>query len=100
MPYPTNRPWRRSPLPPGWGRLRLAILERDAYTCQLHYEHRCIVRATEVDHIDGHDDHRPENLQAVCQPCHATKTGRDNAARTNGPPRQREKPAHPGLIDG
>lgn len=68
-----------------WDRLRLEILERDNYLCQIgRGRPGCLVDATEVDHkrakADGGTDH-PSNLQAVCGPCHARKTGAERAAR-------------------
>ena len=56
----------------GWERLRAAFLG-DHPWCS------CGERATDVDHITpkrrGGDD-EPENLQALCHPCHSRKTGR------------------------
>lgn len=66
-----GRPWRRK---------REAILIRDDYTCCV-----CglITKDLEVDHIvnvaqGGTDD--DDNLQAICIPCHKTKTARESAA--------------------
>lgn len=93
--------WRRSPLPPDWQDRRVAVLERDEYTCRLRYT-GCTLIATEVDHVVGHDDHRLSNLQAVCHTCHATKTGRD--AQAARPRVKRDAEPHPGrlgyIIDG
>lgn len=57
---------------------------RDAHLCQ-----RCLAKgrptpATQVDHIipkakGGTDD--PENLQAICDECHAEKTSEDSGYR-------------------
>src|SRR5690606_3406917 len=33
-----------------------------------------------VDHIRNDDDHRDENLRAICDPCHARKTARESGA--------------------
>jgi 5-methylcytosine-specific restriction protein A len=87
---------RRAPLPRGWPRLRLAVLERDGWRC-----YRCGGRATEVDHIvpvhlGGSDE--PENLAATCRRCHASKTGRE--AQAARPQRRREPEPHPGLRVG
>lgn len=92
-------PWRKSPLPPNWGRLRRAVLDRDGWMCQLRGPH-CTGRATEVDHIGAHDDHSPTNLQAVCATCHRSKTGKQARARRNIPTRKRPKETHPGLVVG
>ncbi len=65
-----GRPWRR---------IRNVILERDQYTCC-----HCglVTLDLEVDHIinvaaGGTDDE--SNLQALCVPCHKTKTAIESA---------------------
>lgn len=66
-----GRPWRR---------LRKAVMDRDSWlcqTCKRAGKHRL---ATQVDHVKplaqgGTDD--PDNLEAICDPCHARKTGRE-----------------------
>ena len=67
---------------PEWRRLRLFVLARDAYTCQIHGP-RCKGYATEVDHViaraDGGDVWNPANLRASCHPCNM----RQSAQRTN-----------------
>ena len=60
-----------------WTKRRAAVLARDLYLCQPCLSKGRPTQATEVDHIvpksqDGTDDF--ENLQAICRPCHATKT--------------------------
>ena len=56
----------------GWEKARLAVPERDSWTCQIRGP-RCTVRATTVDHIvptirgGAHLDER--NLRAACGPC-------------------------------
>jgi 5-methylcytosine-specific restriction endonuclease McrA len=56
-----------------WQKVRLAVLERDGWTCQLRYE-GCTGRAEEVDHIIprqfGGPMFDPDNLRAVCATCH------------------------------
>lgn len=47
---------------------REAIFERDGWRCRL-----CGAPATEIDHIAGSSSD-PENLQALCSPCHHDKT--------------------------
>lgn len=58
---------------PVWRRVRKAVLSRDRSTCR-----RCGQRATDVDHrvelIDGGATFDPENLQALCGPCHDAKS--------------------------
>jgi 5-methylcytosine-specific restriction endonuclease McrA len=48
---------------------REAIFERDSRRCRL-----CGAPATEIDHIAGSSPD-PDNLQALCSPCHHAKTG-------------------------
>jgi 5-methylcytosine-specific restriction endonuclease McrA len=52
---------------------RQAIFERDAWKCRI-----CgTAEATQIDHIAGPtngDINHPDNLQAVCDPCHRAKT--------------------------
>jgi 5-methylcytosine-specific restriction protein A len=67
----TGRPWRR---------LREQVMVRDKWLCQVCMAAGRYTEATEVDHIkalanDGDD--KPENLRAICGPCHFTKTLRD-----------------------
>jgi 5-methylcytosine-specific restriction enzyme A len=64
-------------------RQRLRILERDDYRCQLRRP-GCLGVANEMDHIiavarGGSDD--DDNQQAVCHPCHVSKTDDDRAAK-------------------
>lgn len=59
-----------------WKVLRLAVLERDSYRCQIE---NCSEQATEVDHITpkaagGSDD--PSNLRSACRRHHLTLTAR------------------------
>ncbi len=60
-----------------WQQLRLHILRRDLYMCQACKLAGRITPARDVDHkvnkAQGGDDH-PDNLQALCRPCHAAKT--------------------------
>jgi 5-methylcytosine-specific restriction protein A len=61
-----------------WRILRKKIIQRDDGICQ-----RCGTQgATDVDHIvpraEGGTDSE-ENLQLLCKPCHASKSGREGA---------------------
>lgn len=70
---------RTAPLPPGWGRIRSAVLARDAHACvEIRGDtgERCGAHATDVDHIGPADDHSLENLRSLCSYHHARKTGR------------------------
>ena len=41
-----------------------------------------VMVVVEVDHVKPGDDHSDGNLQGICDPCHASKSGREgNAAR-------------------
>jgi 5-methylcytosine-specific restriction protein A len=55
-----------------WRRLRLAVLDRDGWQCQIRGP-RCTTVATAVDHIvaraDGGDCWNPHNLRAACRVC-------------------------------
>ncbi|WP_027817080.1 HNH endonuclease [Paraburkholderia bannensis] len=64
-----------------WVRLRERILARDCGLCQTCKSAGRVTIATEVDHIvpkarGGTDD--DSNLQSICHPCHASKTGRES----------------------
>ena len=60
-----------------WQRLRLSVLERDGYLCQVCRHNGRLTQATEVDHIVGKangGDDSLDNLQSLCKPCHKAKT--------------------------
>jgi 5-methylcytosine-specific restriction endonuclease McrA len=67
---------RRQRLPTDWPERRLAVLERDGWCCRLRFA-PCVGAASDADHIKAGDDHRLENLQAVCEPCHRVKSSRE-----------------------
>ncbi len=60
-----------------WRRAREQALSRDCGLCQVCARAGRVTLAAEVDHItpkfEGGTDH-PANLQAICKPCHRTKT--------------------------
>lgn len=55
-----------------WRKLRLAILQRDLWTC-----HWCGGQANEVDHLvpaaSGGERYDPDNLVAACGPCNRAR---------------------------
>jgi 5-methylcytosine-specific restriction endonuclease McrA len=68
-----------------WAALRLEILERDGWVCQIRHP-GCKGEATMVDHIvprrvGGGDE--PANLRAACSPCNI---GRENRRRARPAP--------------
>jgi 5-methylcytosine-specific restriction enzyme A len=58
----------------GWAPLRLHILDRDHWQCQIR-ERGCTHVATDADHIvavaDGGEFWDPSNLRAACKACNA-----------------------------
>lgn len=86
-----------------WRRLRLAVLTRDAWRCQVPINDRgeidpagraCLLPADTVDHLVpralGGDDSEA-NLRAACTPHNLRKGGRlDGAARGRAGPRRRD----------
>lgn len=83
MPWPTTSRHARG-YGSAWSKLRLRVLERDSHLCQPCLRKQRVTPATEVDHIKpkakgGTDD--PGNLEAICSPCHKSKTAIENGAR-------------------
>lgn len=67
--------WRTTPLPDDWKKIRLEILRRDNYKCQVvRMGKACPIPATEVDHIVRGENHDYANLQSICRLCHGRKT--------------------------
>lgn len=68
-----------------WSRLRLVILQRDSYLCQVCLaKKQRVTQADAVDHIapkakGGTDD--PANLRAICRACHLAKTLGDSGRK-------------------
>lgn len=80
-----------------WPVIRLQVLERDGYECQIRDE-GCTGRATEADHIqswrEGGAPFDLANLRAACKPCNSARGGRRaqalaraNRTRASGPSR-------------
>lgn len=61
-----------------WRRLRLSILARDGWVCQIRGA-RCVGGATTVDHRVplrlGGAPWSPDNLRAACAPCNFGREG-------------------------
>jgi 5-methylcytosine-specific restriction endonuclease McrA len=61
--------WATHPTSQAWRDLRLSILRRDKWRCQIRGQ-RCTGKATHVDHILGRGvSERPEDLRAACATC-------------------------------
>lgn len=92
---------RRRRLPKNWPHIRRAILERDHGQCQHVREdtgHRCLAPATDVDHINRGDDHRPSNLQALCAWHHKHKSAMEGGHASAAARRRDNGFTHPGLT--
>jgi 5-methylcytosine-specific restriction protein A len=67
-----------------WRALRLAILDRDGWQCQIRGP-RCATVATTVDHIvrpdDGGSIWNETNLRAACRPCNSRRGAIDGNAQ-------------------
>ncbi|WP_410648175.1 HNH endonuclease [Amycolatopsis sp. cmx-4-54] len=87
---------RAARLPRTWPTIRRRVLRRDP-TCRVCWS----APSTEVDHIVPGDDHRENNLQGICSPCHASKSGQEGgrAAAARRPSARRPPEPHPGLIE-
>lgn len=90
---------RTVPLPAKWKFIRANVLKRDNYQCVWVREDTgllCLEKATDVDHIDGADNHKHANLQSLCGWHHNQKTaqqgGQANAAKN------KVKKTHPGIV--
>lgn len=74
---------------PAWRRIRLYVLARDNYECQIKLP-GCTGHATAVDHIvpwrDGGAWLAPENLQAACVSCNSTRANKNRGMRKTLPP--------------
>jgi hypothetical protein len=80
---------------PEWKAIRLQILERDNYVCQIRFK-KCKIKANHVDHIVNIDDGGPRldpsNLRAACASCNTAKRNTEVAARAR---QARTTPATP-----
>lgn len=98
---------RRDRLPPNWAQIREDVLAGAGFRCQQRMPDGslCSRIANEVDHKVRGDDHRPENLRAVCSWHHQKKSssegGRANwAIRKSHLNRHRDRRVerHPGIL--
>ncbi|MFD5838209.1 HNH endonuclease [Streptomyces collinus] len=91
---------RRAELPADWqSRIRPFVLARDEHRCRNRIGRQvCGRRANQVDHIGDRDDHRPENLQALCEDCHNRKSSRQGNDARWAARMQRPAERHPGLL--
>lgn len=65
-----------------WDRSRARVLSRDGGLCQPCLRAGHTTMATAVDHIVNKEEGGTDadsNLQAICKPCHAHKTGQEAA---------------------
>jgi 5-methylcytosine-specific restriction enzyme A len=85
---------RRAHLPRNWQVLRLRVFDRDGYLCQIAGP-TCTGLATEVDHINGRDNHGMGNLQAVCHRCHTAKTASESATAAAEVRQRGKRPTEP-----
>ena len=73
----------------GWPTIRLQILKRDNYQCQIRGP-ACTTHATHVDHItprSSNGSHDPANLRAACANCNLQR-GDGRNRRLNYPSRK------------
>lgn len=84
---------------PAWRRLRLAVLERDGYTCRIRGP-KCTTYADTVDHVVPVSKGGPDteaNCRAACRSCHASRTGKQGRDARGYRKAPVEK--HPGFLD-
>jgi 5-methylcytosine-specific restriction enzyme A len=79
-----------------WRRLRLRVLKRDGYICQMGLP-GCTLEATQVDHVlsiaQGGNPFAEDQCRSVCARCHLAKSSQE-AARGRGR-HKRTPPVHP-----
>ena len=63
-----------------WQKLRASVLACEPL-CRHCTARGLVVRATDVDHMNGADDNRIESLQPLCHECHSRKTAKDHGKR-------------------
>lgn len=96
--------WRSAPLPPGWKRIRAAILDRDPI-CRWGLfpdeDGPCANPSTDCDHLGAPDDNSPGALRGLCHPHHERRSQAQRSAARWTPERSRRRPqqAHPAYKD-
>jgi 5-methylcytosine-specific restriction endonuclease McrA len=86
-----------------WRAVRLKVLNRDHYRCQIQHPSVCLGHADTVDHIVPVSQAPqlaldPNNLRAACRPCNE-HSGRTDAARNRRRTTSKRTPEpHPGLA--
>lgn len=89
---------RRRRLPPDWETIRRRILRRDGWRCTAVDDgRRCSRPASDVDHVQHGDDHRPSNLASLCSYHHRKKSSAEGNAARERPTMRRPPEPHPGL---
>ena len=66
-----------------WRKLRDSVMRRDQGLCQVCLAIGKYTPADEVDHVTpkaAGGSEEPDNLQAICKPCHAEKTAKESNA--------------------
>lgn len=87
-----------------WSELRLKVLERDNYECQIKGSN-CFGHANQVDHkrnTKSGGTNAIDNLQAACQPCNMRKAQTESVTACNANRQQAKHPGtrerHPGTL--
>ena len=81
-----------------WKQLRLRVLERDNYECQIK-GFNCFGRANQVDHkrnTQAGGTNTIDNLQAACSACNMRKAQAESVTARNTNRRQAQ---HPGTYE-
>jgi 5-methylcytosine-specific restriction endonuclease McrA len=68
-----------------WDEQRVRVLDRDRWLCKFKLSPKCLVRATQVDHIvpvwySGRDKAEDVELASICESCHGKKSSYEGYA--------------------